>query len=315
MLNAVTDQLASETKHRGYSYGVRHIWPNQTLPLLEIVDDELAKENPRPELTALELIELGAVYVNDERCLNVSRPVDTPDRIRIHTRPRRYSRPIDLELRIVSETDEILIVDKPAGLPVHALVDNIKDNLIAFLEDSRGGRLYITHRLDVETSGLVLLAKSAQTQARLNHGFATGTIKRTYAAYVTKPVSPGEFVHYMEPSPTAPKHVEVAPHDGWQECRLKVLSSDKRLAETSAINEGRTTWHSAQTLAEIYRLEIQLTTGRPQQIRAQLAALGAPIIGDEKYGSPFQLIDSGSEHSAIALRAISVSETSSTRST
>lgn len=306
-----SEPKTDDPKFRGFSYGVRHVQGLSGLTLLAFVDGELTREmmrnrEPAP-LTALELIELGSIYVNDERCLNSARLLLETDRVRIHTRPRRYPQPKNLIDRIVSETDDILTVDKPAGLPVHALVDNIKENLISYLEDLRGGALFITHRLDIETSGLVLLAKTQEAAARLNRSFADGTIKRTYAAYVTNAVPIGEHLHFMEPSPKAPKKVDFVEHAGWQKCGLTVLSCEERVGETSLLTEARTTWSLGDSsVARVFRLEIQLQTGRPQQIRAQLAALGSPIIGDESYGSPFRLTDLDNAKRAVALRATNI---------
>lgn len=303
---------SDEPQFRGYSYGVRHCDVSLSSSLVDFVSKQILREDA--PLTALELIELGAVYVNDERCLGPSRALAAGDRVRIHTRPRRYPQPHDLLSRIVSEDADVLVVDKPAGLPVHALVDNIKENLISYLEDLRGGTLFITHRLDVETSGLVLLAKSPEAQARLNRAFAEGTVKRTYAAYVLQAVPLGSHVHYMEPSPKAPKHVEITARDGWARCSLEVLCCEEFSGATSALSEGRTTWSlvepssgGAVSVDRFYRVEIVLQTGRPQQIRAQLSALGAPIIGDTAYGSPIRAIDRESARTAVALRAIRVS--------
>lgn len=300
--------------HRGFSYGVRHCEVAAPSTLVDFVSREILREGL--SMTALELIELGSVYVNDERSLSPSRALLAGDRVRIHTRPRRYPQPHDLLSRVVSEDADVLIVDKPAGLPVHGLVDNINENLISYLEDLRGGTLFITHRLDVETSGLVLLAKNPEAQARLNRAFAEGTVKRTYAAYVTSPVPVGSHVHYMEPTPTAPKNVIAEAREGWARCSLEVLSCEELSGPTSSLSEGRTTWsirnanaesNVAPSLDHLFRLEISLQTGRPQQIRAQLAAVGAPIIGDTSYGSPWSLTDTESGRNAIALRAVRVS--------
>jgi 23S rRNA pseudouridine1911/1915/1917 synthase len=310
-MTASSSSSSDEPRFRGYSYGVRHLEVSATSTLVDFVSRGILREGA--ELTALELIEMGAVYVNDQRSLSGSRDVETGDRVRVHTRPRRYPQPNDLLSRIVSEDDDVIVVDKPAGLPVHALVDNINENLISYLEDLRGGTLFITHRLDVETSGLVLLAKNPGAQARLNRAFADGSVKRTYAAFTLAPVPVGLHVHYMEPSPRAPKTVSSTPAEGWSHCSLEVLCCDEMVAPTSVISEGRTVWTSQAenseaplTLARVYRLEIVLQTGRPQQIRAQLAALGAPIIGDVAYQSPLKLVDE-SGRSAVALRAIRIS--------
>ena len=310
----MTDSSASpnEPRFRGYSYGVRHFDVSVSSTLIDFVSRAILTESG--ELTALELIELGAVYVNDERSLASSRALEIGDRVRIHTRPRRYPQPLDLLSRIVSEDEDVVLFDKPAGLPVHGLVDNINENLISYLEELRGGTLFITHRLDVETSGLVLLAKNAAAQARLNRAFADGSVKRTYAAYTLSPVPLGVHIHYMEPSPRAPKTVSALPAEGWAHCSLEVLCCEEMTGTTSVISEGRTTWSAqsielaatAPVIERVYRNEIILQTGRPQQVRAQLAALEASIIGDVTYRSPVKLIDENGR-SAIALRAVKVS--------
>lgn len=294
----------TEQQIGGFRYGVRHVTPVSPISLVEFVGEQMLKEL-NPSLSALELVEMGSVYVDNERCLKTDRLLKAGAEVRIHTSPRRYPCPRDLRDRIVSETSESLVVDKPAGLPVHALVDNVRENLQAYLEDLRRETLYITHRLDVDTSGLVLFAKSADAQVRFNLAFVNGAVKRTYAAYVENPVAPGEYIHFMEPSLKAPKHVSPTETDGWQRCALNVLSCTLLEGETSAISEGRTTWDltTSETMHDVYLLTIRLQTGRPQQIRAQLAALGSPIIGDASYGSSFRLTEAGSGSKAIALRA------------
>lgn len=297
---------------RGFRYGVRHAVVQAPMSLIDFVSQELALETKRSELTALELIELGSVYVDDDRTLNSAMPLKPETRVRIHSSPRRFPVPPDLRDRIVSETADTLLVDKPAGLPVHALVDNIRDNLLSNLEELRGDHLFITHRLDVDTSGLVLFAKNREAQAKLNRAFGEGTVKRTYAAYVENSVQPGDYVHFMEPSPKAPKHVELEARDGWSRCAMTVISCEEMTAATDLISEGYTTWKLVDSAAnglkqspleKMWRLEIKLQTGRPQQIRAQLTALKAPIIGDVLYGSARSLIEVPSEQKAIALRA------------
>jgi 23S rRNA pseudouridine1911/1915/1917 synthase len=306
---------STDPKFRGFSYGVRHCVVAASSDgqptLLDFVETQLSREKESPPLSAIELIELGSVYVNDARSLSASQRLLEYDHVRIHTLPRRYPQPADLLSRIISESEGVVIVDKPAGLPVHGLVDNIKENLISYLEDLRGGTLLITHRLDVETSGLVLLAKSPDVQARLNRAFAEGTVKRTYAAFIEQAMTLGSHVHYMEPSPKAPKVVSIESQDGWQRCDLTVLSCEERIGETSLLAEGRTSWQLDEGVAitRYFRVEISLQTGRPQQIRAQLAALGVPVIGDKNYGSLFHLIDADSGRSAVALRAIEIIET------
>jgi 23S rRNA pseudouridine1911/1915/1917 synthase len=225
------------------------------------------------------LIEFGAVYVNHKRQTLRTTPVHAEDVIRVHFSPKRY--PLDrqdLKARIIHENDEFIIVDKPSGLPMHPTLDNLAENLIAGFAT----QLFVTHRLDVPTSGLVLLAKTKEYQKLFNQLLTDRKVSKLYVASVEKNIPPQEVVHYMLDSVRAPKEVFLTPPVGTKsfECRL-ILRSTKKISNNN------------------YELEIQLLTGRTHQIRAQLSALGAPILGDEMYG--------GSPATTFGLRAVSLS--------
>lgn len=212
------------------------------------------------------LIRFGAVYVNSKRGIDEMQEISNADIIRVHTSPKRYDLDRDdLRARVVYENNDYLIIDKPSGLPMHPTLDNLYENLISGFDR----QLYVTHRLDVPTSGLVLVAKTKQYQTAFNQIILERKVKKLYEACVTGEVGVGELVHYMKKTVSAPKIVVKEKPDDmseWQECRLFIHTIIQN------------------------RLSIELLTGRTHQIRAQLAFEGAPILGDEMYGgskSPF----------------------------
>ncbi|HVK60325.1 MAG TPA: pseudouridine synthase [Bdellovibrionales bacterium] len=247
--------------------------------ILEFLEEEVSLSIER----AKELLWLGAVYVDGQRVCDPNTVVGEASDIRVHTEPRRFKIP-SLASRIVQKHSDFYVVDKPSGVPTHGLVDNLRENLIAKMSEELGEKLFITHRLDVETSGLLIIACNSEAQARINAKIAAKEIQRFYRARVERPVSLGRHVHYLEQSPKAPKRVSRVERPGWLRCELEVLSC--------------TEIENAQ-----YELEIELFTGRSQQIRAQLADLGAPIVGDARYGSSIRLTDSETESTSISLRA------------
>ena len=268
---------------KGFRPGVRTLINQKSSTLLEFVAEEIAKEPPTLQLGVLDLIELGSVYVNEIRTLNPNRRLKPGDTVRIHSSPRRFSPPADLPARMIAETDDYLLLDKPAGLPVEPLVDNVKENLISFLEDLRGQRFFLVHRLSPESEGLLVVAKSQVAAAHISRAFAEGRVKRIYAAYVETPVTSG-------------------PDES-----IRILSTNELKAETNVLSENRTTWNIiGEPISVAYRLEVEFMNARPKDVRAYLASQGAPIIGDHLHGSQRKLIDASTGKPAMAFKAISL---------
>jgi 23S rRNA pseudouridine1911/1915/1917 synthase len=174
-------------------------------------------------------------------------------------------------LGLVHEDDDLLVVDKPAGLLTIATPRERQHTAYRLLRDyvhalpSGGARLFVVHRLDRETSGLLVFAKSAQAKRWLQQQFAARSAERLYIAVVDGRVSTA--------SGTLNSSV-------WQDRSLRIRTGRGPGARTAITQYRVLDWRRESTA-----LELTLHTGRRGQIRAQLAALGHPITGDVAFGS------------------------------
>lgn len=244
---------------------VHHILAETPGALTEILEKQLSL---KPDFT-LKLLRLGSIWANYER-RRENIPIEPGWYIRVHQQPRRFpTQEIDWRSTIVFEDEDMLVINKPAGIPVHASVDNYVENVIYCLSETLGIPLYITQRLDTGTSGILLLAKTKWFQGQFNKLLRERLTQKTYLARVPIALNQGELIHYMQPTPHAPKIVSQTPTEGWQECRL-IIKKIKPVSKNS------------------FDTEIELLTGRTHQIRAQLSSLQAPIHGDSLYGSTAQ---------------------------
>jgi 23S rRNA pseudouridine1911/1915/1917 synthase len=257
---------------------IEHILANQTASLSSLLAASLSLSADETK----KLLWLGAIYCDKSRMKcseNQQDPViEQGSYLRVHMQPKRFRlHPEKLRERIVDETENFLVINKPAGLPVHPTLDNQQENVLTAFENILGRKLYVTHRLDVGTSGLLLFAKKPAEQSRINVLFENSQVRKIYRATVHGVGLPlGLVTHYMKPSDRAPRVVIPAEAQGqisgWQQCRLKILDSEETFANHSEIL-------------------IELLTGRTHQIRAQLGEMGFPILGDQMYGSPVLLGD------------------------
>lgn len=214
-------------------------------------------------LDATFLLQIGAVYVNRKRAVS-DQNLKFGDYVRIHTKPRRFSsatRP-----RILYDMGEFCVVDKPCGLPIHPTLDNAVENVLSVLKAETKHNLYITQRLDVPTRGLVVFAKTLEFQKQFNSLLTRREVDKHYFALVKNPekLSMGLKVHFMERSLRSSKKVYESESPGLLRCELAIESID---------HLGPFGW-----------VKIRLLTGRTHQIRAQMAALGSPLVGDGAYG-------------------------------
>jgi 23S rRNA pseudouridine1911/1915/1917 synthase len=220
------------------------------------------------------LIEEDKVLVN-ERPQKASYLVAPGDRIEVLIPPpKKYDvLPEDIPLDIVYEDAHLIVINKPPGLVVHPAVGHFTGTLVnALLFHCRdlsgiGGELRpgIVHRLDKDTSGLLVAAKDDFTHRKLSEQFSNRTIEREYWALVWGVPSPrsGRIETQIGRSPTNRKKMAVVEEGG----KLAV-----------------TTYETQERLFLLSLVKLKLGTGRTHQIRVHMAHIGHPVFGDSPYG-------------------------------
>jgi len=245
-----------------------HFLASSFIPLSVFLRDKMKIEESRLS----ELFRLGSIFVNKERVFSET-PLKENDYIRIHSFPKRYDvESVDWKSRLIFENEAFVIINKPAGVPVPPTLDNCVENVCYQLSQVLGVPLYVTQRLDVPVSGLLLLAKTHNFQSEFNRLLRQKRVIKHYRALT--PLAPplGLHTHYMEKSLWAPKVLHATPKENRLECQLEILKTEA--------NNG------------LFDSEILLLTGRTHQIRGQLSFLKTPIEGDTTYGGKTGLFSS-----------------------
>lgn len=181
----------------------------------------------------------------------------------------------DVPLRIAWEDDQLLVVDKPAGVVVHPAPGHARGTLVHGLlaHDIEGGeedRPGIVHRLDRDTSGLLVVARSQEAYARLRALVRRRELERHYLALVVG-------------RPRSRRGRIEAPVGRDRRDPLK------RSLDTDSPREAITHFEVAELLPRHALLDVSLETGRTHQIRVHLAAIDLPVAGDPVYGRPREL--------------------------
>ncbi len=210
------------------------------------------------------LIAFGGVYLNKKR-VRAPAWVKPGDYLRVHPEPRRFSvEAIDWRARVVHVHDDFVILNKPAGIPVHATLDNFHENAVHQTSQALHMELLVTHRIDNATSGLLVLARTVSFQSRFNRMLAERRAEKTYLALTETSVALGPHKHFMESWGRPPRVVHNDAGTGRWEIDLEVTGCETR--------------------GDFFQSSIRLLSGKPHQIRAQFSFLGAPLPGDVLYG-------------------------------
>lgn len=192
----------------------------------------------------------------------------------------------DISLNIVYEDEDVLIINKPCGLIVHPGAGNQNNTLLNALlfhapELKNLPRAGILHRLDKETTGLLVIAKNPMSLKNLSHQLKQRSLVREYQAIVAGKFISGGTVN----APIARHHTDR-----------------KRMAVTEDGKTAITHYRVMDRYRAHTRLRVKLETGRTHQIRVHMAHIRHPIVGDKTYGGRLQLAKGMSEELIHALR-------------
>jgi len=199
------------------------------------------------------------IKINGTR-IKEDQPINVNDVIEIYVAQKQPNM-----IEIVYADEFLLVANKPAGLEVAA---DQGECLIKRLQFQTGKQLFAVHRIDRNTTGLVVFALTEKSKEQLENAFKNHTIKKYYLAIVVgKPTkTQAKLVAYhKKDSQNAVCYISSTPQKGYS----KIITNYKLIASTDILS----------------LLEVEIETGKTHQIRAHLAHIGYPILGDEKYGN------------------------------
>ena len=281
---AATDNTTDDDVERDSAIETRSLEVNASLhgQRLDKALLTLAPEFSRNYLQ--QLLKDGAVQINGQTALKTATKVQAGQRIALELRPTAQSQayqPQEMALDIVYEDDALLVLNKPVGLVVHPAAGNWSGTLLngllaydpVFATLPRAG---IVHRLDKDTSGLMMVAKNAQAITALSAAIAAREVKRQYLGL-------GCMGPRLSMSPWSyddEVHVDVPiGRDPAVRTRMAVVNLSR--------NSGKTAQTDIRLLAEHDRfvfVQCRLQTGRTHQIRVHMQYLSCPLVGDALYG-------------------------------
>ena len=256
----------------------------------ERLDVFLASELPLLSRSRIkQLVEKGLVFNGENRQTNVSYKIKGNEvfYISVPLPPPAEPEPEDIPLKILFEDDHVLVIDKPAGLSCHPAPGNWTGTLVNAVLFHCGpdlakvgalGRPGIVHRLDKDTSGVMVVCKSAFAMTSLGHQFQDRTIDRLYHVFVNGiPRSPhfkaGRIETRIARDPIDRKRMAVVKNDA---VAGRIAATNYKTLET--FDDGK----SRKPIASL--IECKLETGRTHQVRVHMKHIGCGVLGDITYG-------------------------------
>lgn len=205
------------------------------------------------------------------------RPLDVITLMLDHPKHDSSIQPEEIPLDIVYEDDDVMVVNKPAGMVVHPGAGNFNGTLINAVAwhlrdlesfDANDPQVGLVHRIDKDTSGLLVVAKTPDAKTSLGKQFFNKTTHRAYNALVWGNLS--------DDTGRIEGNIIRDPKD---RLRMKVVAPDSGIGKPAV-----THWRVLERFGYTTLVECVLETGRTHQIRAHMKAIGHPLFGDERYG-------------------------------
>lgn len=240
-------------------------------------DRAIAKASGLSRERVKALLQSGAIRALDDAPLTASGKVAAPVRLILDIPPPvpLNARAEDIALTIVHEDDDLIVVDKPAGLVVHPAAGHAEGTLVNALLHHCAGRLSgiggverpgIVHRIDKDTSGLLVVAKSDVAHEGLARQFADHSLERAYLAVVAG---------------------LPLPRQGTVDAPLGRSQHDRKKIAVQPADRGKravTHYRVVEPLRGAALVECRLETGRTHQVRVHMSHIGHPLVGDPTYG-------------------------------
>jgi len=227
------------------------------------------------------LIHDGQVQLNDNIINNPAKKIKEKDEIKINfPAPKKtLIKPNKISLDILYDDDDIIIINKPSGVVVHPGAGNYENTIVNGLLykyqnklSSIGGKLRpgIVHRIDKDTSGVIVVAKNDNAHINLSQQFSKHTIKRTYEAIIWGSLKPQ--------SGTIQEKISRSVRN------RQLMAVRKEKGKIAITNYKTLKIFQNSDLPKISLIECKLKTGRTHQIRVHMSFKGNPILGDKSYG-------------------------------